>query len=194
MNADIKLDVVIFSQRNELKLGCLAKFVFKQPPQARYFMHSSITFETVSTVSLLLLIISNSYPIILIYQRLLAQCFNYLYSQTCIAINLSQATFSLQPITCSSMNCRLLMSVSTISHYLQLFQPFIPYLSIIFQLFQSFFQCYFQLSVSTGQHILTVQSPPLATFDYFHQLGLVLAYFNYLPSKCFNHFLITFGL
>ena len=72
MNADIKLDVVIFSQRNELKLGCLAKFVFKQPPQARYFMHSSITFETVSTVSLLLLIISNSYPIILIYQSLLA--------------------------------------------------------------------------------------------------------------------------
>lgn len=46
-------------------LGCLAKFVFKQTLQTRYFSHLSITFESVSTVSLLLLIISNIYLLFL---------------------------------------------------------------------------------------------------------------------------------
>ena len=51
-------------------LGCLVKFVFKQPPQAKYFHHLSITFESVSTVSLLLLIISNIYPLFFCYLTL----------------------------------------------------------------------------------------------------------------------------
>lgn len=51
-------------------LGCLAKFLFEQTSQARYFSLLSITFESVSTVSLLLLIISNIYPLFFSYLNL----------------------------------------------------------------------------------------------------------------------------